>query len=169
MNILFSIITWVWLNEAGEFQHSPSKGSPSAIAVENFDASQQHAIVKNQLVTVKQAEAVVVTDRLTEDAGCYSAEWDLIATLFKYSTADTANLVPTGDALTNYYLLVNYANAITDAGVKAGVLADAQRMSFVWSWLNRTYAQRNWPAYAFTGARYLTNIVQQTIYEPVTP
>ena len=109
-----------------------------------------------------------VIDRQIDDAATYAAEWDLIGTLIKYSTPP-ASLNPYGAAIDNYYKLLAYSNSVTDPTTKDGVLADAQRMSFVWTWLGRRYQEYPGgpPAFAYSGARYITNTVPVTIYAPV--
>ena len=67
----------------------------------------------------------------------YAREWQLIALLYRYSTPETAGVDPTGDAATNYDKLVTYAAGIADISTRMGVMADADRMQFLWAWCER--------------------------------
>lgn len=78
-------------------------------------------------------------DRSTHSAHAtlYAREWQLIELLYRYSTPDTAGVDPTGDAAANYDKLVTYAAGIADISTRMGVMADADRMQFLWVWCER--------------------------------
>jgi hypothetical protein len=86
-----------------------------------------------------RASGVAPTDRATAPAHAtlYAREWQLIALLYRYSTPETAGVDPTGDAAANYDKLVTYAAGIADISTRMGVMADADRMQFLWAWCER--------------------------------
>ena len=90
-------------------------------------------------VTTNTPPRLPPTDRATDPAHAtlYAREWQLIALLYRYSTPETAGVDPTGDAATNYDKLVSYAAGIADISTRMGVMADADRMQFLWVWCER--------------------------------
>ena len=121
---LVALAGWQWTNDQQQVQWSPARPIGGYIAGSLHESA---------------TPPVNRIDRSTHPAHAtlYAREWQLIALLYRYSTPDTAGVDPTGDAAANYDKLVTYAAGIADISTRMGVMADADRMQFLWVWCER--------------------------------